>query len=58
MTDQIQPDDLRAQYGEMADLSVDELRDRARRLWGQAPSHLDRKELLVALSGGGYPRRE
>ncbi len=50
-------DELHRRYGDMAAMTVDELQDRARQQGIHPPSDMDKAELLVALSGGGYPRR-
>lgn len=46
-------DALREKYGDLATLTVDELRERARQQGVKSPTDMNKEELLEALASGG-----
>jgi hypothetical protein len=49
----VRVEQLKQKYGDMAELTVDELRDRARQQGIKSPSEKNKEELLQELTSGG-----
>lgn len=49
----IRVEELKQKYGDLAELTVDQLQERAREKGVKSPSGMNKEELLQAISGGG-----